>query len=271
MTAGWFQQAVYVVPAEGYQIASEWKNDATKTLNAMSCVVFNNQGESERIVYLKSTTTGGITAPIKTGIEKIDSVRPDAKDIEITYSASTSPILEMLNKIFHFYDKTGVEVTITAKDATSGIKALNWIYTRADDASDSNLEQTSGTLTDIEEVKTDRDKKVYQATLPLPVGKKDQLNGNLQVQAVDAADLSSDYMTDTDNIVVVDSISPKLDASYSFENATEHYQKVEEDVNEKKVNHHYTSDDVTVTLKVKEANFYADDVTVTIKKTDVIG
>lgn len=267
--AGWFQQAVYVVPAEGYQIASEWKNDATKTLNAMSCVVFNNQGESERIVYLKSTTTGGITAPIKTGIEKIDSVRPDAKDIEITYSASTSPILEMLNKIFHFYDKTGVEVTITAKDATSGIKALNWIYIRADDASDSNLEQTSGTLTDIAEVKTDRDKKVYQATLPLPVGKKDQLNGNLQVQAVDAADLSSDYMTDTDNIVVVDSISPKLDASYSFENATEHYQKVEEDVNEKKVNHHYTSDDVTVTLKVKEANFYADDVTVTIKKTDV--
>ena len=90
----------------------------------------------------------------------------------------------MLNKIFHFYDKTGVEVTITAKDATSGIKALNWIYTRADDASDSNLEQASGTLTDIEEVKTDRDKKVYQATLPLPVGKKDQLNGNLQVQAV---------------------------------------------------------------------------------------
>lgn len=73
-------------------------------------------------------------------------------------------------------------------------------------------------------------------------------------------------MTDTDNIVVVDSISPKLDVSYSFENETEHYQKVEEDVNEKKVNHHYTSDDVTVTLKVKEANFYADDVTVTIKK-----
>ena len=26
--AGWFQQAVYVVPAVGYQIASEWKNDA---------------------------------------------------------------------------------------------------------------------------------------------------------------------------------------------------------------------------------------------------
>lgn len=265
--AGWFQQAVYVVPAEGYQIASEWKNDATKTLNAMNCVVFNNQGESERIIYLKNATTGGITAPIKTGIEKIDSVRPDAEDIEITYS--TSPILEMLNKIFHFYDKTGVEVTITAKDATSGIKALNWIYTRADDASDSNLEQTSGTLTDIEEVKTDGDKKVYKATLQLLGEEKNQLNGNLQVQAVDAADLSSDYITDTDNIVVVDSISPKLDASYSFENATEHYQKVEEGINEKKVNHHYTSDDVTVTLKVKEANFYAGDVTVTIKKTDV--
>ena len=267
--AGWFQQAVYVVPAEGYQIASEWKNDATKTLNAMSCVVFNDQGESERIVYLKNTTTGGITAPIKTGIEKIDSVRPDAKDIEITYS--TSPILEMLNKIFHFYDKTGVKVTITAKDATSGIKALNWIYTRAKDASDSNLEQASGTLTltDIEEAKTDGNKKVYQATLQLPVGPKDQLRGKLQVQAVDAADLSSDYMTDTDNIVIVDSISPKLDASYSFENAKEHYQKVEEVVNGETVNHHYTSDDVTVTLKVKEANFYADDVTVTIKKTDV--
>ena len=75
--------------------------------------------------------------------------------------------------------------------------------------------------------------------MPLPVGKKDQLNGNLQVQAVDAADLSSRLYDGHGHIVVVDSISPKLDASYSFENATEHYQKVEEDVNEKKVNHHY--------------------------------
>ena len=264
--AGWFQQAVYVVPAVGYQIASEWKNDATKTLNAMSSVVFNDQGERERIVYLKNATTGGITAPIKTGIEKIDSVRPDAKDIEVTYSTSTP---KLLDKIFHFYDKTGVTVTITAKDATSGIKALNWIYTRAAEASDSNLEQASGTLTDIKEVETDGDKKVYQATLQLPDAAEDQLNGNLQVQAVDVADLSSDYMTDTDNIVVVDSISPKLDASYSFENATERYQKVEEVVNGETVNHHYTSDDVTVTLKVKEANFYPEDVKITVNKTDV--
>lgn len=243
--AGWFQQAVYVVPAVGYQIASEWKNDAAKTLNA---------------------TTGGITAPIKTGIEKIDSVRPDAKDIEVTYSTSTP---KLLDKIFHFYDKTGVTVTITAKDATSGIKALNWIYTRAAEASDSNLEQASGTLTDIKEVETNGDKKVYQATLQLPDAAEDQLNGNLQVQAVDVADLSSDYMTDTDNIVVVDSISPKLDASYSFENATERYQKLEEVVNGETVNHHYTSDDVTVTLKVKEANFYPEDVKITVNKTDV--
>ena len=264
--AGWFQQAVYVVPAVGYQIASEWKNDAAKTLNAMSSVVFNDQGERERIVYLKNATTGGITAPIKTGIEKIDSVRPDAKDIEVTYSTSTS---KLLDKIFHFYDKTGVTVTITAKDATSGIKALNWIYTRAAEASDSNLEQASGTLTDIKEVETNGDKKVYQATLQLPDAAEDQLNGNLQVQAVDVADLSSDYMTDTDNIVVVDSISPKLDASYSFENATERYQKVEEVVNGETVNHHYTSDDVTVTLKVKEANFYPEDVKITVNKTDV--
>ena len=264
--AGWFQQAVYVVPAVGYQIASEWKNDAAKTLNAMSSVVFNDQGERERIVYLKNATTGGITAPIKTGIEKIDSVRPDAKDIEVTYSTSTP---KLLDKIFHFYDKTGVTVTITAKDATSGIKALNWIYTRAAEASDSNLEQASGTLTDIKEVETNGDKKVYQATLQLPDAAEDQLNGNLQVQAVDVADLSSDYMTDTDNIVVVDSISPKLDASYSFENATERYQKVEEVVNGETVNHHYTSDDVTVTLKVKEANFYPEDVKITVNKTDV--
>ena len=264
--AGWFQQAVYVVPAVGYQIASEWKNDAAKTLNAMSSVVFNDQGERERIVYLKNATTGGITAPIKTGIEKIDSVRPDAKDIEVTYSTSTP---KLLDKIFHFYDKTGVTVTITAKDATSGIKALNWIYTRAAEASDSNLEQASGTLTDIKEVETNGDKKVYQATLQLPDAAEDQLNGNLQVQAVDVADLSSDYMTDTDNIVVVDSISPKLDASYSFENATERYQKLEEVVNGETVNHHYTSDDVTVTLKVKEANFYPEDVKITVNKTDV--
>lgn len=264
--AGWFQQAVYVVPAVGYQIASEWKNDAAKTLNAMSSVVFNDQGERERIVYLKNATTGGITAPIKTGIEKIDSVRPDAKDIEVTYSTSTP---KLLDKIFHFYDKTGVTVTITAKDATSGIKALNWIYTRAAEASDSNLEQASGTLTDIKEVETNGDKKVYQATLQLPDAAEDQLNGNLQVQAVDVADLSSDYMTDTDNIVVVDSISPKLDVSYSFENATERYQKLEEVVNGETVNHHYTSDDVTVTLKVKEANFYPEDVKITVNKTDV--
>lgn len=265
---GWFNQPVYVIPAERYQIASEWKNDANKTLNTMSCVVFNDQGEKERIVYLKNTETGGITAPIKTGIEKIDTVSPDAKDIEITYPDSGS---KFLNKIFHFYDKKGVTVTITAKDATSGVKALNWTYTRAANASDSNLEQDSGTLTDIREVGTDGTKKVYQATLQLPIAQNDQLNGNLQVQAVDAADLASDYKTDNDNVVIVDSISPRLDASYSFEKATEHYQKVEENtIDNEKSYHHYTSDDVIVTLKVKEANFFAEDVKITVNKTDVL-
>ena len=264
---GWFNQDVYVVPKGDYKIAKDWNVDNGR-LNTQDCVVFDDEGSVEdgRIIYLQDKN-GGITAPIHTEVCNIDMTAPDVDKITITYDPENviKKIKAALKRVFHFYDKNGVTVTITAEDNLSGVASFNWEYQRADDASKSNLKEASGEIKteNISVAQTEDGKYKYEAKLTLPQSIKDEnkeLNGKLSVSAVDVAGKESAKKTDDGNVIVVDSITPEVDAEYSFKGTSDGYQYVESEDG----THHYTKNNVTVTFKVKEANFNSDNVNVAI-------
>ena len=268
----WFNQDVYVIPKGAYKIAKEWNSDGT--LNVQNHVVFDDEGivDTGRIIYLQDRD-GGITAPIHTEVCNIDKTAPDAGKIAIEYEPENiiEKIKDALNRVFHFYDKDGVTVTITAEDNLSGVVSFNWEYLREEDASISNMEKASGEITNenINVIQTEDGKYKYQAKIKLPedimadINEK-ELNGNLFVRAVDLAGNESDEKLDNGNVIVVDSKAPEMKVSYNFEETSDGYQDVVSE--DGKEHHHYTSKDIEMTLAVTEANFYPEDVVVELSR-----
>lgn len=237
----WYQTAVTVVPAEGYQIS--------KTVGGpfADSVVFDDQGEAERIVYLQNVETGGITAKIITGITYLDSIKPDAGKLGIQYSDATA-----VKDGVKYYDSV-VDVTFTAYDATSGIDAFVWEYNRKADASDTNLEKDGGEVK-AEPAGTDG---TYTAVIQLPKEAAEQLNGSLRMRAVDKAGNESDVKDDVGNLFVIDTVSPKETITYylknggTWQNAGDTY---------------YFSGDVEFAVDITETNFFAGDVSIYVTK-----
>ena len=260
--AGWYNTAVIIESSEEYEIAND--EDLTFGKN----VVFSDQGEGERKLYLQDKKTKGITAPIGVYM-KIDTVAPDANNLEITYSKpkrtkDSDPKL--------FYDDT-VEVlaTFTAQDDTSGVKSFTWNYQREANVSESNLEEASGKVTNIEKI-TKNGETYYQGTVSLKLPKKDaeeleQLRGYLTVEVTDNADLTSDKYTDDGNIIVVDTISPTAEVSYCLADATD---KPESNIvtDEDRKDHHYYAGDVNATFKITEANFFEEDIVIKVNNAE---
>ena len=85
---------IKVVPADGYTIS--------KTINGTfsESVIFgdaDDQGEKIRTVYLKNSTTNGITAVVNTNIEKIDTIAPDARKIGVKLPDVLPDVLKLFN------------------------------------------------------------------------------------------------------------------------------------------------------------------------------
>lgn len=241
---GWYTSNVKVTPsdAEKYTIAINTIG------NFASEQTFNDQGEGNRCVYLKEKTTGGITDEIPVDI-KIDTEKPDASNMNIKFSE-----LNLIQKICNalgFYNPT-VTITFTAEDITSGISHFNWIYTREEDASETNLDIDKGELTasDVGGVPT--------AILTLPSKTADQLRGNISFTATDKAGNESNSKKD-DMVFVVDTISPTCSIKYA---GAESYANAQQSVE----NTHYFNNDVDVALTITEANFYFEDVKVSVSK-----
>lgn len=256
---GWYNTKVTIESSEEYEIAND--EDLTFGKNA----VFSDQGEGKRKFYLQDKKTKGITAPI--GVDmKIDTVAPSKLEIAYSEAKRTKDSNPKL-----FYDNT-VEVlaTFTAQDDTSGVKSFTWNYQREADVSESNLENASGKVTDIEKI-TKNGETYYQGTVSLKLPKKDakelkeleQLRGYLTVEATDNADLTSDKYTDDGNIIVVDTISPTAEVSYCLADATD---KPEPNIvtDEEGKDHHYYAGDVNATFKITEANFFPEDIVIKV-------
>lgn len=169
-------------------------------------------------------------------------------NVKIKYSKSIlDTVLETLTLGFY---KPDVTVTFTAYDDDGGVETFSWNYTQQSGTSSVNLAASSGTLSAIQD---ETDKSKFTASITLTATEAEQLRGYISVTATDTFNNPSDTITDEGYILVVDTISPKMTASYSKEDrmvGTNAFYK----------------GDMTVTFRVDEANFFSEDVVVKLSK-----
>lgn len=178
----------------------------------------------------------------------IDHTAPEDVSIDIV----STPLKTILSAItFGFYNPD-VTVKFTAHDYASGVKSFHWNYTKENGASDINR-PTDGTPTTVDAVQDSTDKSKYTASITLPDTEAKQLRGYLAVYTTDAFGNDSKKVTDSGNIIVVDTIAPEVKVEYS---------KASRTVGTKA----YYNGNVDVTITVNEANFYSDDVIVKASK-----
>lgn len=232
----WYKTVATVTPTDGYMIAQA----ASGTFGANTS--FNNDGTDTRYVYLKNSITGGITDQIPVDI-KIDTASPT--DLKIEYSELNQ--IQKIGEALGFYNPS-ITITFSAKDETSSVSYFEWKYTRADDASTSNLSSSSGKLT---EVSYNEKNKTTSATLTLTAKEAEQLRGNIAFTAYDVAGNSTNR--EGDYTFVVDTVSPTRTVTYTTPIQT--------------VNGiNYYDDDVKFIFNIKEANFYSEDVKISVSK-----
>lgn len=198
------------------------------------------------IGYSDLATNGAENAT--TGIFVSDHSAPE--DINISYSKPT--VWENIKSIvsFGFY-KSKVKVTFTANDKVSGVKEFAWSYNKEKNASNVNLDKYDQTAITAEQ--DTKDKGKFTASVVIPYEVADQLRGNISVMATDEMNNKTGISTDTNHVIVVDTISPNMGVTYS---------DAEKVVGSKR----YYNKSVRLTFDVKEANFDKDDVNIQITK-----
>ena len=186
-----------------------------------------------------------------TGDFIIDHEKPTTP--EIKYSASLAETV--LNAVtFGFYNPD-VTVTFTSYDNYSGVDYFNCSYTRQDGASEKNVEAYSDIKLDA--VQDNSDLSKFTASVKLPLNEADQLRGYMAVSSTDNYKNTSEKITDSGKILVVDTVSPKMSVEFSRES-----KKVGDSL-------YYGSDkqgEFEVTFKVTESNFFEEDVVVKLSK-----
>ncbi|HZK01037.1 MAG TPA: hypothetical protein VFC79_13550, partial [Tissierellaceae bacterium] len=182
----------------------------------------------------------------------IDHVAPATSNMSVTYS--TPLMKKILSKITFGYYNPSVNVTFTAHDEISGVDYFNWTYNRQDGASTSNRATFSEDKLAV--VQDPKDKTKFTASITLPKNKAEQLRGNVTFKATDKSNNVSEKITDTNNVIVVDTIVPTMTVEYSDPSNT---------VGRKM----YYNKAMTATFAVTEANFYSEDVIVELSKDGV--
>ncbi len=232
-TNGWYKTKATVTPVEGYTIAQKASGNFATTTD------FSNQGTDVRYVYLKNTTTGGITDRIAVNI-KIDSFTPT--DLKIEFSKLT--LIQKLGDSLGFYNPS-VTITFTAKDVTSGIDHFDWIYTP--ESGDPVTNEIAATVSG----------NVATATLTLPADQAEQMHGRISFTATDKA--GNAIGKDDNYVFIVDTIAPELSVKYQGEESYTAQKGIYDGA-------HFFNSDVVVELTVTETNFYAEDVVVKVSK-----
>lgn len=238
----WYVSAVTAVPAdaEAYTI-SKTLIPSDFDANSANAVEFSNQGSATRYVYLRSKTTGGITAAIPVNV----NIDTEISKPTISYSTGVGEaLLEMLT--FGFYNPD-VTVTVELTDVTSGIDHFDYSYAVQEGASATNV-GGSGVITS-DNISYENGKATASFKIPA------QFRGYVTVVATDKA--GNTAQTADEKVVVVDSIAPGITVSYDNNSVS---------------NGKYYSEARTATITITEANFFADDLNsgnlvITVEKT----
>lgn len=215
-------------------------------------VTYSDEGIANRYVYLRNTATGGITARILLDGVKIDTVKPDYTNMRISYSKSIADTV--LGVITLGFYKPSVTVTFTAEDVTSGLDHFDWTYTKQINASSINKSTDGGEITELTVNGTSA-----TASITLTASQAEQYRGYISFTSTDKAGNESETVTDDENVLVVDTISPTHNVVISSPKDTI-TDELTSDITQ------YFNGDATVTFNVNEANFFADDVKVTYTK-----
>lgn len=172
---------------------------------------------------------------------------------EITYS---EPLEETVLGVLSlgFYNPS-VNVTFTSYDDISGVDTFTWSYLRQNGVSETNVAEYFEES--VQAIQDDTDKSKFTATIKLPKNKAEQLRGSIAAFATDTYKNKCNKVTDNNNVIIVDTISPTRTVEYSTASrtvgTTMYYG------NDKK-------GQAVVTFKITEANFFAEDVKVSISK-----
>ena len=241
---GWYVHPMTVTAPEGYAVAKVEGNTGN---NFAPTVVFDDQGTLDRYVCLQDPATGGITAPI-TVQAKIDTEDPD--ELQIEFSDAT--LIQKIGEKLGFY-KPNVTITLTAKDAASGVDHFNWTYTKEAGASNINAESIFDRQIPVEVIDG-----VATAKLQMPRDNAEQYRGKISFTATDKAGNTSVSKSE-DSTFVVDDIAPTMHIKYAGKDPYEGAVHSVGDV-------HYFNGAVDVELTITEANFYQEDVKVSVSK-----
>lgn len=197
----------------------------------------------------------------------VDGTPPAKENFSVTYS---TPIMESSEEdLQNAFYQDKVKVTITAKDEISPIDSFEWIYTKQPGTSSINRESESEVIKS-DNITYDLKQNTATANFTLTaekVAEIKQYRGNISFKATDKADNTSEAVADSNQIVIVDNISPTRKVTYSKANHI-----VNKDTLETLNEFDYSSEDagavlfysepMKITLTVNEANFYSNDVIV---------
>lgn len=186
---------------------------------------------------------------VKSGQFIVDRTAPKTAEMSIKYS---DPAFEtLLSSVKLLYYSPGVTVTLEAHDHVSGIDHFTWGYQKENGASDINIaEYYSSTVAAVQDAS---DKSKYTAKITLPKDKADQLRGMVSFSATDICNNAGSRLTDTNHVIVVDTVSPQMTVEYS------------QAVNSQAEKDYYDCN-LVATFTVTEANFYGEDVEVKVIK-----
>lgn len=260
---GWFNCGDFVITPKQGETSSYDQIAETEDGSWSDTLIFSEDIVLETIVfYLKDSCTGAVSLVSLSHDYKIDKMKPS--DLEITYS---TPLLE---KVFAFitfgYYNPAVTVTLKAVDITSGVEHFNWTYTKELGASSQNTEIKTGQI-DSADITRDGD-GTATAMFTLTADEAVGYRGNIVFSATDEAGNTSDEFGDTDDILVVDTISPTRIVTYNspkliLDAAT---MLTKSSYTEGSDSILYYDGDVTMTLQIEEANFYSEDIRMQVEK-----
>lgn len=201
----------------------------------------------------------------------VDKTAPDKESFRFVYS---TPILDGAetdsNNAFY---KDKVTVKIVAEDIISPIDYFEWTYIKQPGTSSVNQELETHIIHNSDKgFSYDATKRTATAEFTLTAEEAKQYRGNLRFSATDMAGNTSEELTDTERIVIVDTIAPTRTVEYSPAN-----QIVNKDTLNTLTGFDYSLEGMgvallynkpmTITFKVNEANFYANDIVVKVNNT----
>ncbi len=214
--SGWYTGDITIAAPENFQIIY---CDELNTKSWSKDLIFNIEGQ-DTVPYVHMKNEVGITGPI--AVEGLRLDRSCPTDLEISYSTPAwERTLETLT--FGYYNPTQAVVTLSAKDAVSGIAYFTYNHGVGKVTVDQMTVKRDGTVE-------------YSFTVD------SDFHDKISFTAVDVAGWESALQDD--KFLVVDLTAPELTVSYEYTGKSREEENVI-----------YTNDKVKVLLAMDESNF----------------